>query len=351
MRFIHGLFKSELKDFCTSAQWPAFRCDQLWNWLYVRRVARWDAMTNLPRAMREVLAGEFRIDAATMDESASLLAADGTRRLLARLTDGDSVEEVLIPARGRNTVCVSTQVGCRFNCAFCASGQAGFRRHLAAGEIVGEVLLASAAFGARPSHVVFMGIGEPLDNYDEVIRAVRILNDGDGLAIGARRLTLSTCGVVPGIRRLAGEGLQIELSVSLHAPNDAVRSRLMPVNRRWPVAELLAACADYTRATKRIVTFEYTLIRGCNDSPEHARELADLLRRFPCRANLIPLSPVEEFDGRAPDERTARGFQETLTRAGVNTTLRTSRGAGAKAACGQLRFRRDGATPPTEPHP
>ncbi len=259
--------------------------------------------------------------------------------MLLRLRDGECVEIVLLADRDRHTLCVSSQVGCRFACAFCASGQAGFRRNLAAGEIVGETLAAARSLGGRPDNIVFMGIGEPMDNYDAVLAAIRILNDPDGLNIGARHITISTNGIIPGIERLAGEGLQVELAVSLHAPNDAVRNRLMPVNRRYPMPELLTACARYTQRTKRIVTFEYTLVRGINDSAEQARELANRLKVFPSRVNLIPLSPVTGFDGQPSAPGVSERFLATLDQAGINATLRNSQGQRIQAACGQLRLR------------
>ena len=246
---------------------------------------------------------------------------------------------MLIPSGVRRTVCVSSQVGCRFACAFCASGKGGFVRDLDAGEIVGEVLLAYREYGERPNNIVFMGMGEPFDNYDAVLRAIRILNDQDGLAIGARHITVSTSGVIPGIERLAGEGLQIELSVSLHAPDNALRDTLMPVNRNYPLEAVLEACGRYAAATKRLVTFEYTLIEGVNDSPRQAEALAKLLRPLSARVNLIPLSPVEGFPGRAPAPETATLFIDALSRAGINATLRVSKGGKIEAACGQLRMR------------
>ena len=307
-------------------------------------------MRTLPASLRErlavrVLLGDVRPAQVEGDPA-------GTRKLLVGLADGEEVEAVLIPAADRRTVCVSSQVGCRFNCAFCASGKLGFRRNLDAGEIVGQVVLAARAYGARPSHVVFMGIGEPLDNYDAVLRAVRILNDPEGLGIGARRITISTCGIIPGIQRLAGENLQVELSVSLHAAHAPTRDQLMPVNRLHPLAELIDACAAYVRATRRIITFEYTLIRGVNDGREHAEALAGLLRALPCRVNLIPLSAVAEFDGAAPAPGAAAMFIEVLDRAGINATARASKGANLDAACGQLRLRRArAARPPASPSP
>jgi 23S rRNA (adenine2503-C2)-methyltransferase len=295
-------------------------------------------MTNVPSTLREALATAFSLHPAT------LLKSEGNpseaRKLLVGLPDGDAVETVLIPAPDRRTVCVSSQVGCKYQCAFCASGQAGFKRNLDSGEIIGQTLLAWETFGERPTNIVFMGIGEPMDNYDAVLKSVRILNDSQGMNIGARRLTISTCGVVPGIMRLADEGIQVELSVSLHAPDDALRSKLMPANRAFPLDTLLAACDAYTTKTRRIITFEYTLIRGVNDSPAHAHKLTTLLRSFPCRVNLIPLSPVEEFDALPSEPVTAERFLATLQDAGINTTLRISKGRSVKGGCGQLRYRK-----------
>lgn len=333
---IHSLSKTELQEQCAGLGLPGYRFRQIWKWLYERGCADWGAMTDLPAALRRDLAQRFSLDSAVAD------AVEGdpgeTRKMLVRLADGERVEEVLIPAPGRRTVCISSQAGCRFHCAFCASGQAGFRRNLHAGEIVGQVLLAGRAWEAMPTHVVFMGIGEPLDNYDNVLKAIRTINDGDGLNIGARRITVSTCGVLPGIRRLAGEGLQVELSVSLHAPNDALRSRLMPVNRTYPLAELFQTCAEYAAATRRIITFEYTLIDGLNDTAACAGELVRALKPIPCRVNLIPLSPVEGFAGRMAPPVALDRFLDSLASAGINATLRASKGARIRAACGQLRY-------------
>ncbi|MFA6173668.1 MAG: 23S rRNA (adenine(2503)-C(2))-methyltransferase RlmN [Kiritimatiellales bacterium] len=336
---IHGLFLAELEAFCKAQGQPAFRAKQIWDWLYVKRVSSADEMKNLPAPLRELLADHFSFQCLEKLETKG--APGETQKLLLKLADGELIETVIIPAprRQSNTVCVSSQVGCRFGCAFCASGQKGVVRNLSAGEIVGEVLEVAKMLGGRPDNVVFMGIGEPFDNYDEVLRAIRILNHPDGLCIGARRITISTCGVVSGIQRLADEGLQVELSVSLHAPDSEVRSRVMPVNETWPLEELMAACADYTAKTNRIITFEYTLIKGLNDSEAQAHQLVKLLRKFSCRVNLIPLSPVEEFDGERPDAETMQVFFQTLEKAGINTTLRDSKGSALKAACGQLRAR------------
>ncbi len=334
---LQGLLPAELQSLCKDVGQPAFRGTQLWQWLQANHATRWEQMGNLPRALKEKLAETHTPEPAAIRKESG--EPGGTRKWLVGLADGDSVETVLIPARDRSTVCVSTQVGCRMGCAFCASAKCGFARGLSAGEIVAQVQLVAAALGKRPDNVVYMGMGEPFDNYDEVLKSVRILNHPDGLNIGARRITLSTSGIVPGIRRLAGEGLQMELSVSLHAPNPELRRKLMPVENKYPLDELLAECADYTAKTKRHITFEYTLIKGVNDSPRDAEELAARLRRFPCRVNLIPLSPVEEFAGEAPPREALESFLRVLEKRGVEGTLRESKGKGVDAACGQLRRR------------
>ncbi len=337
---IHDLTRAELKQFCLDLRQPAFRAEQIWNWLYVRRAADWDQMKNVPAAFRKTLAETYALQPVATAQSAGGQGAEGVHKLLLALADGECVEAVVIPAKGRSTVCVSSQVGCKFKCAFCASGQAGFRRNLLAGEMVGQVLAAARELGATPTHVVWMGIGEPLDNYDAVLKAVRIVNDPSGLSVGARRITLSTCGIIPGIRRLADEGLQVELSVSLHAPDDALRARLMPVSRVYPLSDLIPACRDYADKTGRLVTFEYTLIKGVNDLPEQAKALVQLLRPVHARVNLIPLSGVSEYQGQPSPLSAAIHFIAVLERAGINATLRVSKGGGVSAACGQLRATR-----------
>ncbi len=336
---IHGLLPEELTAFCKEQGQSAFRAKQIFDWLYGQMVSSFDEMKNLPAPLRGLLAEHYSFQALEKLEVSGVKGE--TQKLLFQLSDKEMIETVIIPAprRKKNTVCISGQVGCRFGCAFCASGQKGVIRNLTAGEIVGQVLEVSRQLGGRPDNVVFMGIGEPFDNYDEVMQSVRILNHPDGLNIGARKITVSTCGVVPGIERFAEEGLQVELSVSLHAPDEQTRASIMPVNETWPMTELMDACAAYTEKTNRIITFEYTLIKDLNDSVEQARELVKLLRRFPCRVNLIPLSPVEEFDGERPESETMQAFFQTLENAHINTTLRDSKGSKLKAACGQLRSR------------
>ena len=334
---LQGLFPEELQALCRAARQPAFRGKQLWQWVQVQGATRWDQMGNLPKELKEKLAATHTPEPAKLLKESG--DAGGTRKWLVGLDDGEAVETVLIPARDWTTVCLSTQVGCKMGCAFCASGKCGFARNLSAGEISAQFQLVAAAAGRRPDNVVYMGMGEPFDNYDEVLKSVRILNHSEGLNVGARRITISTSGVVPGIRRLAEEGLQVELSVSLHAPNHELRRQLMPIENKHPLPELLAACVDYTAKTKRFVTFEYVLIRGVNDSLRDAEELAGHLRKFSCRVNLIPLSPVEEFAGEAPPRAAVEAFQRTLENRGVSVTLRDSKGKGVDAACGQLRRR------------
>ena len=321
-----------------------FRADQILHALYRDYISDWDAATTLPKEFRETLKADFPLTPYNILDVAE--SADGTKKLLIGFEDGETVETVLIPASERFTQCISTQVGCAMGCAFCASGANGAVRSLTADEIVAEYL-AGRSFGGI-TNLVVMGMGEPFANYDATMRALRLINAGKGPNLGARHITISTCGVVPGFARLAAEGIQFELSVSLHAPNDELRSRLMPVNKRWPIDELLAACADYTRVTKRIITFEYTVIQGVNDSRACAEELARQVRRVPmAKVNLIPLSPVaHRQDFKTPDERTMLMFLDVLMKHGVQTMLRRSRGKDANAACGQLRLKRMGKTGP-----
>lgn len=332
-----SILPDEWKDILVAQGLRAFRADQILHALYRDWIDDWDQATTLPKDLRERLKVEFPLTRAEV--RAVSRASDGTEKLLVGFEDGEVVETVLIPATGRFTQCISTQVGCAMGCAFCASGAQGVVRSLAADEIVAQYLL-----GRRRgdiTNLVVMGMGEPFMNYDATLRALKLINAGKGPNLGARHITLSTCGVVPGFAKLAAEGIQFELSVSLHAPNDALRSELMPVNRRWPLDELLRACADYTRQTKRIITFEYTLIKGVNDSRACAEELARQVRRVPmAKVNLIPLSPVDHRpDLKTPDEQTLLMFLDVLMKAKVQTMLRRSRGKDAAAACGQLRLR------------
>lgn len=314
-----------------------FRADQILQSLYRDYIGSWDEATTLPKDFRETLKAEFPLTQYTVEAVSE--SSDGTKKLLIKYGDGCAVETVLIPATGRFTQCISTQVGCAMGCAFCASGSRGVVRSLTADEIVAEYM-AGRKYGAI-TNIVVMGMGEPFANYDETMRALKLINAGRGPNLGARHITLSTCGVVPGFERLANEGLQFELSVSLHAPNDKLRSGLMPVNRKWPIDVLLDACAEYTRKTKRIITFEYTVIKGVNDSRSCAEELAAQVKRVNmAKVNLIPLSPVSHRpDFQTPSEETMMMFLDVLMKNHIQTMLRRSRGKDADAACGQLRLR------------
>ena len=342
-RRLLGMFPEELEELLLGWGQPRYRARQLFHWLHRRGVLDPAEMTDLPAGLRERLSHQ---DLAIASQPVHRLqSADGlTSKLLLRLRDGQEIESVEMNTQpagvpgGRKTICVSTQAGCAMACVFCVTGQFGFARNLEAGEIV-EQVLRFVRDGRPVTNVVFMGMGEPLANYDETLRAIRLLAHPEGLHLGARRMTLSTSGLVPHIRRLAGEGLQVGLAISLHAPNDELRSRLMPVNRRWPIAEVLAAADDYAARTGRRVSYEYTLMAGVNDSDALADELADLLVGRLCHVNLIPLNPTEDASLRAPSMQRAWGFEARLRAAGIPATIRQNRGRDILAACGQLRLK------------
>ncbi len=335
----YGFLPDDWTRACKEAGLPAFRAKQIFQGLYRDKIASWDELTTLPGNVRTQFAERYPLTS-LKEVARTPSGPDGVTKFLLEAADGERIETVWIPADGRVTQCISSQVGCDMHCAFCASGQLGCVRSLTAAEIVAEVMVLSRAMGQYPNNVVVMGMGEPFMNYDAVLRALRVLNCQQGINIGARHITLSTCGIVPGIERLAQEGVQFELSISLHAPNDDLRSQLMPVNRRWKIAPLLQACDAYTATTGRIITYEYTLVKNFNDRPAHAAELIRLLRGHKARVNLIPLSPVEEFKGETPTHADCLAFLDALLKAGIHTTMRRSRGKQADAACGQLRLRK-----------
>lgn len=339
---ITDLSYDELASWLKQLGQPAFRAGQIFSWLYSSLVARWDAMTNLPADLRERLPQVALVNSLTVLEQIS--SADGltTKDLLA-LRDGETIESVLMRYEGRQSVCLSSQVGCAVGCPFCATGQSGFKRNLTCGEIVDQVLHFARQLHTERStvtNVVFMGMGEPLANYDAVWKAIRILNDARGFRLGARRFTVSTVGIVPGIRRMMEEGLEVGLAVSLHAPNDQLRSQLVPINKTYPLTELIPACREYTEQTRRRITFEYALIQGLNDSPQLARELAQLLRGMLCHVNLIPVNPTTGDRYRPTSRDTVMAFREELNQRGIANTVRLGRGVDIQAGCGQLRSRR-----------
>ncbi len=314
---------------------PAFRAKQVFTWLH-RGVRSYDEMTNLPQSLRAVLAERYPIcapKAVRKQES----ARDGTIKYLWQLSDGNCVETVLMRYRYGNTVCISTEVGCRMGCAFCASTIGGLVRRLEPFEMLDEVLFTQVDSGMPVSHIVLMGIGEPLDNFDNVMRFLELVNSPDGMNISMRHISLSTCGLVPKIDELARRKLQLTLSVSLHAPNDAVRGAIMPVNRAYPMEELLAACRRYYGATSRRISFEYAMIDGVNDAPEHARELLRRMKGLPVHFNLIPLNHVEESPLKPSSRAAVEKFQKMLEDGGIPATVRRTLGGDIDASCGQLR--------------
>ncbi len=314
---------------------PRFRAKQIFTWLY-RGVESVDGMTDLSKKLRDTLRESYSVGNLTILEK-YISHIDETRRYLLQLEDGNIIESVLMKYHHGYTVCISSQVGCAMGCAFCASTRGGRVRSLSAGEITGQVLAVQKDLGARISNVVLMGIGEPLDNYDEVLRFLKIVNHPLGLGIGHRHISLSTCGLADRIKMLADEELQITLSISLHAPNDEKRSAIMPVNRRYPIAELLEACRYYIEKTNRRISFEYTLIRGVNDTPQEAEELLRLLRGMLCHVNLIPVNPVAETGFSQGSRKSVEQFQKRLEDGGISATIRREMGADISAACGQLR--------------
>lgn len=330
---------------------PAFRARQLREWLYDRLASSFDEMTNLPVSLRQRLEVEASLGVLeTVREQAS---RDGTVKRLQRLPDGQLIEAVLMPYDDdRRTACISTQAGCAMGCVFCATGQMGFARHLKAAEIVEQAIWFArqlAAEGDRLSNVVLMGMGEPFHNYDESLLAIRRLMAD--LGIGARHITVSTVGMVPQIRRFADEGLQVRLAVSLHAATDEERSALLPVNRRWPLAELMAACHYYVEQTGRRITFEWALIRDETDTPEQAHALGRLLEGLLCHVNAIPLNPTPGYDGGPSSLETAQRFADILARYGVSMTVRVRRGIDIDAGCGQLKANVIGGAPGSEANP
>ena len=314
---------------------PAFRAKQVFQWLH-RGARSFDEMTNLSKALREKLK-ESCILCPPEVERKQVSALDGTMKYLWRLGDGNCIETVLMRYHHGNTVCISSQVGCRMGCAFCASTLGGKVRDLTPAEMLDQVLFTQLDSGLPISNIVLMGIGEPLDNFDTVLRFLELVNSPDGLNIGMRHISLSTCGLVDKIRLLAQKKLQLTLSVSLHSPDDESRSKIMPVNRRWNVEQLLAACKEYYEITGRRVSFEYTMIDGVSDSPEQAELLAKKLQGMAAHVNMIPLNSVEESGLRCSSRQAIAKFQEILERHGVTATVRRTLGSDINASCGQLR--------------
>jgi 23S rRNA (adenine2503-C2)-methyltransferase len=333
---IRNFTLSELEDRFKKLSLEPYRARQVFQWLYQKGVEDFSLMTNLSKDVREKLVAFFSIEKIALEKVEA--SRDLTQKFLFRLKDDSLIESVSIPFKSRLTVCLSTQVGCRFACTFCASGSLGFKRNLAVSEILSQFLsIRRHVPENRISNVVFMGIGEPLDNYDHCIRAIRILNDPLGVHLGIRKMTISTSGLAPAIDRLAKEGLQVELSVSLHAATDEKRSELLPINRRFPVKDLMDAVRRYIAATKRKVTFEYVLLGEYNTSVEDAQKLVKLLRHLNAGVNLIPYNPVSsKVRFQAPTKLEVLFFKSFLTKNGIEATVRMPRGSDIAAGCGQL---------------
>jgi len=334
MNDMPGMTLEELRAFFEEVGEPGYRAEQAYARLFKRGELDFDLWTDFPRALRDRLPGLFA--PLRLETYGRLRSKDGTEKFVFRLRDGAIIETVLIPSGKRATVCLSSQAGCKFRCAFCASGLDGFKRDLGAGEIVGQVLAVRAATGLAPTHLVVMGMGEPLDNFENAEKALRVLNDSRGIGLAARRMTVSTAGSIPGIERFAKLGLQVNLSLSLHAVTDKKRSELMPINRRYPLEDLLAACERYVQGGGRKMTIEYILIGGVNDGPADAEGLARISKRLWAKVNLIPYSPVLGLSFRTPAPREVEAFQRRLEAKRVPVTVRRSQGADILAACGQL---------------
>ncbi len=328
-----------LTEWLVSHGQPAFRAKQIAAWLDAG-VTDFSQMTNLPTALREQLAADFTVPSVTIVRKL-VSAIDGTIKYLFRLDDGETIESVLMQYKHGWSQCLSTQVGCRMGCTFCATGMGGLIRNLSAAEMMAQIEMAQRDAGVRVSSVVLMGMGEPLDNYEQVVRFLRMLSQEGGVHIGMRHISLSTCGVVSGIYRLMKEQIPLTLSISLHAPNDVIRSRTMPINRRWPMDELLAACREYIEATGRRISFEYAMIDGVNDTDACAEELAGRLQGMLCHVNLIPVNAVNGKSQKRSSRLRIQEFVKILEQRGINVTVRRTLGADINASCGQLRRQTD----------
>lgn len=335
---IYDLRFEDLQSWLEANGEKGFRAGQIYDWLYVKRVGSFEEMSNLSKGLREKLSKHFTI--AGLQEITRHESTDGTIKFLFSLHDGHAIETVIMRHNYGNSICVTTQVGCRIGCTFCASTLGGLKRNLTAGEIVSQVLMAQRALDLdeeRASHVVVMGIGEPFENFDSLLDFLYIINHDKGLNIGQRHITVSTSGIVPKIYEWADDMNQFNLAISLHAPNTEIRSRLMPVNRRYPLDQLMEACRYYVNKTGRRITFEYGLFGGVNDQVEHAEELADLIGNLNCHVNLIPVNYVPERDYVRTPRNDIFNFQKTLQKRGINATIRREHGSDIAAACGQLR--------------
>lgn len=338
---IKSLSYAELNSEIVTLGLPRFRSKQIFEWLHKYGVSSFDEMTNISKDLRKKLADIYFISDCKIEQK-YVSKIDETVKYLFKLYDGEYVESVIMKYKYGYTICVSSQVGCKMGCTFCASTLAGFKRNLEAGEIESQLHSAQKDLNIRISNIVLMGIGEPLDNYENVIKFLHNVNNENGLNISMRNITLSTCGIVPGIYDLMNEGLPITLTISLHAPNDIIRSRTMPVNNKWGIDEVLEACREYINRTNRRVSFEYTLIHSVNDTYECAKELSERLHGMLCHVNLIPVNDVAERGNVKSSEENIYRFADVLKNNGINATIRRTLGSDINASCGQLRRKRNG---------
>lgn len=328
----------ELAEWLKNQGEKEFHAKQIFNWIYQKGALSWDEMSNLSKPLREKLAKNFRLPVLELVRTTESKDLE-TYKFLWRLADGNLVESVLICSGTRRTVCVSSQVGCPARCAFCASGQQGFFRNLKTTEIVEQILQINrwlSQKGEKVCHVVYMGMGEPLKNYNHVVNSIRILSNPDLFNISQRRITISTVGVVEGIKRLSEEGLKVNLVLSLHAPNQHIRKKIIPYARKYPLEEIMTAMDEYASKTKRDITYEYTLIAGINDHPDHAHELSHMLKGKQCTVNLIPYNPVMGIRLKRPEKKSIKQFRSVLFGSGIVNTCRYTKGDDIDAACGQL---------------
>ena len=337
---IYELSEAELEQQLIDLGQPKFRAKQVVQWIYEKGTHDFEQMTNLPKKLRETLSTQFCFGTLRIDMEQ--VSKDGTCKRLYRLADNKLIESVLMPYRdGRRTACISSQAGCAMGCKFCATGQMGFARHLSAEEIFEQAQRFSQELqqkGERLSNIVLMGMGEPFHNYNAVIEAIHLLKDR--LGIGARKITVSTVGLAPKIRAFAQEGLQVKLAISLHSTLDEERTAIMPINRKYPIEELISACREFVEVTNRRITFEYALINGQNDTPEEASRLRNLLQGLMCHVNVIPLNPTAGYDGAPSNPERAQAFIDILERGGIPATIRVRRGIDIDAGCGQLKSKK-----------
>ena len=343
---IYNIGFDELKNVCENWGEPAYRARQIWAGLYNQYFSDPDMFSTLPKGLRVKLGNTYRFT--SLYPEATLLSDDrNTEKTLFRLTDDRAIEAVLMKYDNRRTVCISSQSGCAMGCVFCATGQMGYYRNLTSGEIVEQILYYQrelSSSGEKISNIVIMGMGEPLHNYDATMAAIDRMNDKDGSNIGARRFTISTVGLVPGIRRFTNERRQVNLTISLHAIDDDLRTSMLPINKKYPLSELLSACWAYTETTRRRITFEWALIKGVNDTVEQAHKLGKQLKGHLCHVNIIPLNPTQQYTGSPSTKSTARDFQRILMGYGISCTIRIRRGIDIQAGCGQLAIQHTSTT-------